>query len=285
MVTRIVACSRFTTLLDIPELLWNQRVSRVVVVDCDGDPVGIISEKDVMRFVLTDNSGRGLDEIHAHEVMSSSLFSIEPHRPIAEAAEIMIRENVSSLAVSSDQFEGIVTKADVVNYMSLREHRTYSVGQFMTPNPITVKPSRSIFSTIALMSRNKISRVVVADENQVLQGIITLADFTLLLGSFFMNLSKKLTVADKRIPADFLKRADAIGLTAKDLMTHAPLNIGQDSDLTEAARLMIKRGISGLLVTNNSTKVIGIVSKTNITQAVACERKATQIQPNFPGRS
>jgi CBS domain-containing protein len=282
MTTRIVVCSRSATLLDVQERLSNQRVSRIVVVDTNGDPIGIISEKDVMRFILTDNSRRGLEEMRAHEVMSPSLISIKLNAPMAEAAEVMIRGNISSLAVNSNRFEGIVTKGDVVNYLGLTKRRSHSVGQFMTPHPITVKPSQSIFSTIASMTQNKISRVVVVDQNQMVQGIITLADFTLLLGYSLINLSKKLTVTDARAPAaDFLKRAEAIGLTAKDFMTHDPFTIGQTFDLAEAARLMMKHGISGLPVTDNSTRLIGIVSKTDITQAVAYERKANQTQPNL----
>lgn len=135
MTRRIVTCSRSSTLLDVEELMSNELVSRVVVADTNENPEGLISEKDVMRFILTDNSARELKEIHAHEVMSSRLFTIKPHSPISRAAEIMIRENISSLLVSGDQLEGIITKADVANYLGATKCRTHSVGQCMTPKP------------------------------------------------------------------------------------------------------------------------------------------------------
>ena len=256
------------------------------MVDTNGDPIGIVSEKDVMRFILTDNSRRGLDEMRAHEAMSRRVLTIKPEAPITDVAEVMIRENISSLVVNSDRFEGIVTKSDIVNYFGLTKRRTHPGGQFMTPNPITVKPSQSIFSTIASMTQNRISRVIVVDQNRVVQGIVTLTDFTMLLGYSLINLSKKLTAADARTPAaDFLKRAETIGLTAKDFMTHDPVTISQNLDLAEAARLMTKHDISGLPVTDNSAKLIGIVSKTDITQAVAYEKKANQIQFSLIRRS
>jgi CBS domain-containing protein len=277
MNTRIVVCSRSATLLDVQRHLTNERISRVVVVDSNGDPVGIISEKDVMRFTLTDNSRRGLEEMRAHEVMSSRLITINPNAPIAEAADIMIKGNISSLVVKSDRFEGIVTKGDVVNYLGLARRRTQSVGQFMTPNPITVKPSQSILSTIASLSQNKISRVIVVDQNHDVQGIVTLYDFTLLLGYSLISPSKMLIVANTRTPAaDLLRCAENIGLTARDIMTRDPVAIGQNSGLVEAARLMTKYGISGLPVTDSRRKLIGILSKTDITRAVAYERKANQ---------
>ena len=219
MTRRIVMCSRSSTLLDVEELLSNQCVSRVVVADTNENPEGLVSEKDVMRFMLTDNSARGLKEIHAHEVMSSRLSIIKPHSPISKAAEIMIREKIGSLLVSGDQLEGIVTKADVANYLGATKRRTHSVGQSMTPNPITVKPSQSVLSTIQLMSQNKISRVVVVDQNHELKGIITLADFTLLLLSFCFG---------RTSATDLLKRTETIGLTARDFMTPDPFTIDQN---------------------------------------------------------
>ena len=239
----------------------------MVVADTNESPEGIVSEKDVMRAILTDNSTRELKEIHAHEVMSSRLFIVKPHSPLSEAAEIMIRENISSLLVSGDQLEGIVTKADVANYLGAKKRRTQSVAQCMTPNPITATPLQSILSTIRLMSQNKISRVVVVDQNQELRGIITLADFTLLLLSFCFA----------RIPAaDLLKRTETIGLKARDFMTADPYTINQNSDLSEAARLMTRYHISGLPVTDDSTKLTGIVSKTDITRAVTSKAKKTK---------
>jgi CBS domain-containing protein len=268
MTRRIIVCSRSSTLLDVEELLSNQRISRVVVVDTNGNPEGIISEKDIMRFMLTDDSARGLEQVCAHEVMSSRLISIKPHAPISTAAKLMIGENISSLAVIGDQLEGIVTKADIVDYLGATDRRTQSVDLFMTSIPITVRTSQSVLSTIRLMSQNKISRVVVVDQNNEPKGIITLADFALLLLSFCFG----------RIPAsDFLKRTEAIGLSARDFMTWDPVTVDQSSDLSEAARLMTKHHISGLPVIDNCAKLAGIVSKTDITRVVANAGKASHL--------
>ncbi|HXZ98110.1 MAG TPA: CBS domain-containing protein [Candidatus Acidoferrum sp.] len=264
MTRKIITCRTSSTLLDVEELLSNQRVSRVVVVDAKRSPKGIISEKDVMRFMLTDNSTRGLNQTCAHEIMSSRLIAIQPHVLVSRAAEMMIRENISSLLVEDEHLEGILTKADIANYLGATKHRTDTVDHFMTSSPVIVEPSQSLLSVVGSMSQNKISRVVVIDQNHEPKGIITLADLTLLLLSFCFG----------RTPAnDFLKRTETIGLTAKDFMTHNPLTIDQSLDLSEAARMITKHRVSGLPVTNNSKKLTGIVSKTDITRAVAYEGK------------
>jgi CBS domain-containing protein len=267
MTRKIITCWTSSTLLDVEELFSNRRVSRVVVVDAMRNPTGIISEEDVMRFMLTDNSTRGLRQMCAHEIMSSRLIAIEPHAPVSRAAEVMIRENIGSLLVEDEHLEGILTKADIANYLGATKHRTDSVDHFMTFSPITVEPSQSLLSVVRLMSQNKISRVVVIDQNHEPRGIITPADLTLLLLSFCFG----------RTPAnDFLKRTETIGLTAKDFMTYNPLTIDQSLDLSEAARLMTKHRISGLPVTDNLKELTGIVSKTDITRAVAHEGKVDQ---------
>jgi CBS domain-containing protein len=256
----VIGCSRGSTLLDVEKLLSTHGVSRVVVTgDNEEDPVGIVSEKDIVRFMLTDSSARALDEVRACEVMSSPLISISPEAPIGEAAELMIREGISSLAVNGARFEGIVTKGDIVGYVALTRHQT-PLAKFMTPDPVNVDPSYSILSTVDLMSQRRISRVVVVDENGAPIGIITLADFTLLLLSF---------VSD-RMPADeLLWKTKASGLTAGDFMTSYLLTVEESSNLAEAAELMVKNRISGLPVVNSSSKLVGIISKTDMTRAAA----------------
>jgi CBS domain-containing protein len=112
---------------------------------------GIISDMDVMRFMLADNSTRGLKQICAHEIMSSRLIAIEPHAPVSRAAEVMIRGNISSLLVEDEHLEGILTKADIANYLGATKHRTDSVGHFMTSSPIIVEPSQSLLSIDTMM--------------------------------------------------------------------------------------------------------------------------------------
>jgi len=260
MASIIVGCTPSSTLLEIEELLSSHGVSRVVVLNETGTATGIVSEKDILRFMLTDNSDRGLESVCAKEVMSSRLISINPEVPIVDAAQVMIEENISSLTVNSDRLEGLVTKGDIVRYVALSGHRLCPVTEVMARNPVTVDQTNSILSTVQLMSQRKISRVVVVDQDQEPKGIITLADFTLLLLSF----------VSKRMPAsDLLTRSDAVGLSAKDVMTHNPLTIHENADLLETAELMMKHRISGLPVVDESSKLRGIIGKTDIARAVA----------------
>ena len=272
MTKRVVTSSPQASLIDVQRLLAEEGITRIVVVDSGGNPEGIVSEKDVMRFVLTDKTMRGFEEVHAQEVASCGLTTIKPDARMAQAAEAMIRQKRSSLLVGNGEPEGIVTKTDVVKYLDAEGCGPYSVGHFMTPHPVTVSPTQSIFSIIDLMSHREISRVIVVDDNDTPQGIVTLADFSQRRAYSLFNLSKRLIVTKDQTPAAFLEHAAAIGLMARHFMTQNPITLSHDSDLASAARLMTKHDISGLPVTDDSGNLVGIVSKTDLTRAAAYEK-------------
>jgi CBS domain-containing protein len=272
MTREVVTCSPQASLVEVQGLLADEGLTRVVVVDPDTRPIGIISEKDVMRFALTDKTKRRFEEVHAKEVMSCGLTTIKPNATMVQAARSMIREKRSSLLVSNGGSEGIVTKTDIVRYVDANGGCVDSVSDFMTPDPVTVDPTQSVFSTIDLMSKHEISRAIVFDNNDRPQGIITLADFSQRRAYSLFNLSRTMLAEKDQAPAAFLERAAAIGLKAKHFMTEHPITLSNDSNLADAARLMMRHDISGLPITDESTNLAGIVSKTDIARSVANER-------------
>jgi len=269
MTEKVVTCAPTASTLEVQELMVKNHISRVVV-DAKNKPIGIITQKDVVDFLLADKSRRGLEEIKAEEVMSKELDTVKPTAPVSDAARTMIGDKISSLVVvdEDDKLKGIVTKADLTTYFARKGFEIYTVRDFMTSNPITVKPSHSIFLAVSLMAEHEISRVVVTDEENEPVGIITLADVTMI-----SNLLKPAKVLMEGKPI-FMKGLVALPrdiylLTARDFMTPHPICISRDADLADAAKLMTRHAISGLPVTDNSGKLIGIVTKSDLTRAIA----------------
>lgn len=54
-----------------------------------------------------------------------------------------------------------------------------------------------------------------------------------------------------------------------DLMSRDLVVIREDADLADAAQTMITYGISGLPVINSEGRLVGIITKTDITRAVS----------------
>ena len=95
----------------IASLMWFMVKEDIgaVIVEEEGRPVGMITEKDVLDRVIA--SEKDLYETKAKDIMSKPIISIEENRPIKQALDIMRRHNVRRLAVTeNDILVGIVTE-------------------------------------------------------------------------------------------------------------------------------------------------------------------------------
>jgi len=111
MTTPAITVREDASLHDVAEVLAMQRVSGLPVVDPDGAIVGVISEADIIR----KEAGQLSEARTAGEAMTAPALTIEPWRPVTEAARAMLREQVNRLPVVSDgELVGIVARADLV---------------------------------------------------------------------------------------------------------------------------------------------------------------------------
>lgn len=120
-----------TPLREVARLLTELRISGLPVVE-DGLVVGVVSEADIlvkergsnpgmpglvgMLFDETAAIARKLEARTAGEAMTSPAVTIEPTRPVSEAAARMIDRLVNRLPVvdEDEHLVGIVTRADLV---------------------------------------------------------------------------------------------------------------------------------------------------------------------------
>lgn len=94
--------------------LAEHNVGALVVTDSDGYPVGIVSERDIVR-ALAARGGDVLDESVA-AIMTSDIVTTDPGDLIDRAAEIMTERRIRHMPVVADgRLAGIVTIGDVVS--------------------------------------------------------------------------------------------------------------------------------------------------------------------------
>ena len=272
MTQKLITCSPADTLLQVQQLMVKNNISRVVIVDENNKPVGIITQKDMINFLVADKSKRGIEEIKAEEVMTKKLITAKRKMPISKIAETMTKKDISSVIIvdGKGKLDGIVTKTDITAWYGDTKG-AYKVQEFMTGKPVTVTPSQSVFLVASLMAEHAISRVVVvADKENKPAGIITLADMTMM-----SRLLKPAQVLKEGKPV-VVKGAIALPkdvylLTASDIMTPDPITVRKSANLTDVAQLMTKHKISGLPVTDKG-KLVGIITKSDIIRAVAHEK-------------
>jgi len=113
MVSPVISVGEEDTIADVAKLMDEQGVGSVVVVSHNGEPVGIITARDIVRKVVA----RGLDpaKVKASDVMSSPPIEIGADEDVREAARRMARFDVRRLIVKHrGRMVGIVTSKDLL---------------------------------------------------------------------------------------------------------------------------------------------------------------------------
>ena len=124
-------------------------------------------------------------------------------------------------------------------------------SNIMTTGVITVGLSTSVGDIVRSLLANGISAVPVLDEHGALVGMVSEADLIHLDGG------------------DFLK---SHGVKAADVMTKPVIVAKPEMRLNELVSLFDKHGIKRVPVVDHG-KIVGIVSRANILQALALSRK------------
>jgi len=263
MTGNVIKIASDATLNDAQRLMEQTRLARLVVTNLNGKLSGMITHRDLVRFLGRDKSERPLEEIGVKEIMSTPAIELKPSDTLVDAARTMNQKGISSIVITGDDREvlGIVTKTDICYHFSQGSSKL-KIGDVMTRKVFTVKPTHSIFFVASLLARQGISRVPVV--NGTLLGIITLADIA---NSAVMMRPELIETLDETVRT--VATAKIRAMTASDIMKPNPITVRSEEPLTKAARLMIEHGISGIPVVDSKKVLRGIVTKTDIIRAAA----------------
>jgi CBS domain-containing protein len=118
MQTEVVYVSSTVSVLHIPRMMAEKKVSFVVVVEEESEkavfPVGIITQRDIEQFQALKLD---LANIEAKTVMSAPLFSVRATDSLLDARLLMQRKCLQQLVVVGDAGElvGIVTNSSYLS--------------------------------------------------------------------------------------------------------------------------------------------------------------------------
>ena len=253
-----------STISDIIKKLLENNLSRLIVVE-DGKPVGIITEKDIGLFLFSETTKQGLDDIIINKIMKPIIFIEETSTP-ENSAKMMLKKGVSSLAVGTkENLRGIFTKTDLIKYYSENYSGNNKVVDFMTHEFIFTHTAAPLFKVVRKMLENKISRIIVKDQNEKSVGIISFRDLfriSIELGS--EEDDSGFTISEQ-IRKGFLSEEGFGGISlARDVMSKGIISIKFNDDLKNACKLILENNISGLAVLDGNNSLTGIISKTDI---------------------
>ncbi len=114
MRTPPVICGYMDSVGKIAETMSENDVSSLVVMAPNGAPQGIITEKDLVKRVLTRDPLE-IKEIKAHQIMSENLIAVEPNDFSYQALLLMAKHSIKHIVVTREgTLVGIVTMRDLI---------------------------------------------------------------------------------------------------------------------------------------------------------------------------
>ena len=262
-----------SSIADILKKIINEKKSRLLVTE-NGKITGIVTEKDLGIFLLTDDTERKLDEIPLSTIVKK-IISVDEHTSMNECAGIMLTKSIGSLAVKSkDEIIGILTKTDLVKYFTKIDSKEKIVGEYMSPYYSWQYSDVPLYKIVQKMIDEKISRIILRNHDEVPVGIITFRDiFELALkqGNYEDILDNSDPVISVIFPRKGFISESGFGGSTKvhEIMTKNIVSVNYDDDLIETGKILLEKNINGAGVLSKQSNIIGIISKTDILKAVA----------------
>ena len=257
-------------------MMKKNDIKRIVVVNND-IPVGIVTERDIGRFLQNDKTSRMLNQIHLNEIMSRNIFAISKDQDelLVQCAIRMDAFQIGSIViVDNEKLVGIVTKSDLTKNFSNSFAGAFKVKDYMNTKMITCRKSDSLLFALTMLNRNKIARLVVTDNNGRPIGIISYDTF--LRNSRYFKLEQQNT-RDYLLPKDSAKE-----LLVSDLVGNELLTVESNDDLAKAARLMVEYNISGIPIVDENGNLEGVISATDVIRAYHEVKVHAILQKNDP---
>jgi len=121
--------------------------------------------------------------MQARDVMTRTIFVVDPSATVAHARNLMVRHRISRLPVmDGGKLTGIITKKDIAYRLRQGEPAwrrrpldRIPVGALMTEHPLVVAPDTGVREIARMFADRNISSVPVVDEGAVI-GMVTKTD-------------------------------------------------------------------------------------------------------------
>ncbi len=113
MSSPVVTVGEENSVVEAAKIMSKQGIGAIIVNSADGQPVGIVTERDlVFRVIAKDRVPR---ELKVKEVMSSPLKMVDPETSLEDAMRMMDRLNIRRLGVAyKGRLEGVITDKDIL---------------------------------------------------------------------------------------------------------------------------------------------------------------------------
>ena len=105
-------------ILEISKIMFDNNIGSVIIVDNyeSNNPVGVITERDIIRILSTTQLGNF--QMPVSELMSHPIITLSSKSSILDAMKLMYERKIRRIIVlEENKFVGIVTEHDLFNIL------------------------------------------------------------------------------------------------------------------------------------------------------------------------
>lgn len=146
------------------------------------------------------------------DLMTRVIAGVVPQIPLSDAVALMCEENCSCVLVSEGgKPVGIITERDVARLFKRAYEEQQlpqcTVGEVMTPEPVCVNQSTSLYDALQLAREKKLRHLLVVDDQDELQGLVTQTD---MVNAYIGLIERQMELEDKNKELLLLSNEDAL---------------------------------------------------------------------------
>ncbi|MFB6157077.1 MAG: CBS domain-containing protein [Haloferacaceae archaeon] len=241
-----------TRLGKVRSIFERENPKGIVVMD-DGDYVGIIGERQLIRSHVEDDTKAS--------ALVRSAPQVDRHEDVREVARMLVEGGVKVAPVyEGERLYGIVT-ADAILEAVLENLDALRTEQIMTEDVITIGEKDHVGQAINMLREHGVSRLPVVDDGDRLVGIVTTHDIV----DFAVRDVDRQGRQDRRGDIDRM-----LDLPVYDLMTDTVLATTPGESVRDAVARMLDNDVGGLVVTpeDDDDAVLGVLTKTDVLRAL-----------------
>ena len=106
------------TAIDAASIMVSKKISSVIVIDKENRPLGIITERDLVKRICIKNLNS--KDVLIEDTMTSPLITIMTYDSVDTASRIMVSNKIKRLAVleADDRIVGMISVSDINKHLS-----------------------------------------------------------------------------------------------------------------------------------------------------------------------
>jgi predicted transcriptional regulator/ribosome-associated translation inhibitor RaiA len=233
--------------------IFERENPKGVIVTREGDYVGVLGEKQLIRSRVEDDTKAS--------ALVKSAPRVDRHEDVREVARMLVEGNVKLAPVfEGERLFGVVTEDGILEAV-LENLDALTVDQIYTEDVVTVGEKDHVGQAINRLREHGISRLPVVNDAGRLTGILTTHDIV----DFAVRDEERQGRGDRRGDVDRM-----LDLPVYDLMTSPVVTTHPAESVRDAVARMLESDVAGLVVTpeDDDATVTGVVTKTDVLRAL-----------------